>query len=156
MKKWIIRGSIAVLAAIGFALAQPAGVPGLYLASPTGSEQINVLGLGPQIETINLRQARDARGYIKSAATSGTIVFGSGTSFVFLSDSSTISTLTLDLTVAPADGQQNCFYGVSAISTLTMTAASGQTLNNGLTSTSAGTRYCWLYSASNMTWDRTQ
>lgn len=155
--KWLLAPLLAgAIMASAYVYSQPAGVPGLYLTSPTGSEQINVLGLGPQIETINVRQVRDSVGYLKSAATSGTVTFGANTSQIQLSDATTISTLTIALTAAPADGQVNCWYNKSAISTLTMTATSPQTLNDVLTSTSATTRYCYLYSLSNTTWDRIQ
>lgn len=97
-------------------------------------------------------------GYSKQSPTSGTLTFGRGQSEMQIGGSSTISTLTITL-APPAyayDGQMNCFYSKPAITTLTLQATSPQTLNDAVTSTSATTRYCYLFSASNNTWDRQQ
>lgn len=153
MKRWLL-GLLAVgLVASGYSLAQ---VPGLFIASPNGTEQINVLNTGPQIASVFLRQARDAVGYSKQSPTSGTVTFGTGQSQAQIGGGTTISTLTIALTAAPVDGMLNCFYTKPVVTTLTMSATSPQTLNDALTSTSATTRYCYLYSASNTTWDRIQ
>lgn len=144
----------AVVLGLGhLALAQ---VPGLYIVSPNGSEQVNVLNAGPQIATVYLKQARDAAGYSKQSPTSGTLTFAAGGSQMQIGGSSTITALTINLTQAPVDGQINCFYTKPAITTLTLAAASGQTLNDAVTSTSATTRTCYLYSLSNLSWDRIQ
>ena len=151
MRKWLFGAALGLLA--GAALAQ---VPGLFIAAPVGSEQINVLNGGPQITTILLSQARDAVGFSKQSPTSGTVSFSSYQSQMQIGGGTTISTLTIDLTLLPFNGQVNCFYTKPAITTLTLTAAAGQTLNDAVTSASATTRYCYLYSASNTSWDRIQ
>lgn len=151
MKKWLAGLVLAGIA--GVAVAQ---IPGLFIASPAGTEQINVLNSGPQIASVFLRQVRDAAGYSKASPTSGTQTFAYGQSQMQIGGGTTISTLTIAFTAAPADGQINCFYSKPAITTLTLSATSGQTINDGVTSASATTRYCYLYSVSNTTWDRIQ
>jgi hypothetical protein len=156
MRKWLkYLGLGAGAAAFGIvaAIAQNPGVGGINIASPIGTEQVNAENTGPQITWVYLTQIRDSVGYAISAATSGTVTFGAN-SLIVLTDATTISTLTIAFTPAPVDGQQNCWFNQSAISTLTMSATSPQTIKNGLTSTSATTRYCWVYQASTGNWNR--
>ena len=151
-----IAAVMAMLGITAIALAQSPGVPTLSVPSPTGLEQVPCQTTGPQITTCQLRQMRDAAGYVISAATSGTVTFGSGQSQLVLTAGTTISSLAIALTAAPSDGQMNCFYNKSAITTLTMSATSPQTLNDALTSTSATTRYCYTYSLAATAWNRLQ
>jgi len=69
MKKWLI-GSLAAAGLAALALSALAQVPGLFIASPTGLEQINVLVpstgtivTNPQIQTVTLNQIRNATGH---------------------------------------------------------------------------------------------
>jgi hypothetical protein len=94
--------------------------------------------------------------YTKQSPTSGTLVFNRHQQIMQIGGGTTITALTIDLRISPDDGQINCFYTKPAITTLTLTAASGQTLNDAITSASATTQYCYLYSASNTSWDRVQ
>lgn len=153
MKKWLAG---LILAGVGIAGIAAAQFPGLFIASPNGSESINVVNAGPQITSVFLKQVRDAAGYSKASPTSGTQTFAAGQSQMQIGGSSTITALTIALTAAPVDGQVNCFYSKPAITTLTLSASSPQTLNDAVTSASATTRYCYLYSLSNTTWDRIQ
>jgi hypothetical protein len=128
--------------------------PALLITYPTGSETINVVNGGPQIASVYLRQARDARGARVSTASSGTVTFGTGESLIVLTNASTISTLTIALTASPVDGQMNCFYSKAAITTLTMSAT--QTLADGKSSNGATTQACWVYDRATTTWNRFQ
>lgn len=151
MNKWL--AGLLLVGVSGVAAAQ---FPGLFITSPNGSEAINAVNSGPQIASVFLKQVRDAAGYSKASPTSGTQTFASGQSVMQIGGGTTISTLTIALTAAPVDGQVNCFYSKPAITTLTLSATSPQTLNDAVTAASATTRYCYLYSASNTSWDRTQ
>lgn len=96
--------------------------------------------------------------YSKQSPTSGTLTFQRGQSEMQIGGSSTISTLTIVLTPPPYayDGQLNCFYTKPIVTTLTLSATSPQTVNDAVTATTAITRYCYIYSASNQQWDRIQ
>jgi hypothetical protein len=96
-------------------------------------------------------------GYNKQSPSTGfSIAFGYGQSIMQIGGSATLASGTVTLASAPVDGQINCFYTKPAITALTVQVASGYTLNDAVTSASATTRYCYLYSASNTTWDRVQ
>ena len=154
MKKIAVAG-FAVVVLGGIALAQ--AIPGLFIASPTGAEQINVVNTGPQIASVLLKQMRDAVGYsVQSPSTGFTLSFGAGQSLMQIGGSSTLATGTINLTASPVDGQKNCFYTKPAVTSLTLSASSGQTLNDAVTSTSATTQYCYLYSLASTTWNRVQ
>ena len=108
---------------------------------------------------IPLATGTEAYQIVPSASISGTsVTFGRGQSEMVITGASTITTATINL--APPlfsyDGAKNCFYTKPAISTLTLQATSPQTLNDAVTSTSATTRYCYIYSASNNSWNRLQ
>lgn len=148
----------------GLLLACVAGVavaqfPGLFIASPNGSESINVVNSGPQITSVFLKQIRDAAGYsIQSPSTGFSLSFGSGQSVMQIGGASTLAAGTITLTAAPVDGQVNCFYTKPIVTALTLQVASGsgQTLNDAVTATTATTRYCYLYSLTGTVWNRTQ
>jgi hypothetical protein len=63
--------------------------------------------------------------------------------------------VTVVLAAAPSDGARECiFTSGAAITTLVVAANTGQTINNAVTSLSANTGACYLFSRSNLTWDR--
>ncbi len=98
-----------------------------------------------------------AEAYLKqSPVTGSTMAFTKGVSEMQVGGSSTIGALTIDLNTSPYDGQMNCFYTKPIVTALTLVAASGQTLNDAVTATAATTRYCYLFSNSNQSWDRVQ
>lgn len=74
--------------------------------------------------------------------------------------------LYITMAATPSDGARECIFsqagiiansaasGVDGGGVLYMSANTGQTLNNGLSLMAAATNYCWVYGASNATWDR--
>ena len=154
----LIAAGLIVISAVGLALAQPY-FPNVFLTSPTGSEIVDVAGIGPGHESVYLTQFRDAAGYTKSTPATGfTASFASGKSLLDIVNPATDATGTINLAAKPVDGQQNCFYTKNIVTTLTLQVPAGSTatLNDAVTATAALTRYCYLYSASNTTWDRSQ
>lgn len=143
------------------AIAQPAGVPGLYLTSPTGNEQINVLGLGPQIETVTINQIRNAAGY--TLVPTGTTVTTNvpNTSSIVLATGA-ITTWNVNFPTAPFDGL-TLKIGCPGGNVGTLTAAA--TLPMGVAITGASFTACteatptdaaWIYAASANVWYRTE
>jgi hypothetical protein len=92
----------------------------------------------------------------QTATTGNTMTFAKGQSEMVIVSSGTLSAFTINLNQNPPDGQVNCFYNKSAITTLTLSAPSTVTLNDALTGTSAATRYCYIFTASSQTWNRMQ
>ncbi|HXN66381.1 MAG TPA: hypothetical protein VN926_01860 [Bradyrhizobium sp.] len=159
MNRWIVGIAAAACVAIGFALAQPAGVPGLYLTSPTGAEQINVAGLGPRIETIQLVQARDAAGYTLVAAGTTVATTAPNTSSEIIAIGA-ITTWNLTLATAPVDGLKQ---RVSCPGGNTGTLTIGATLPTGVVIVGVNPTSCtessalgstFLYSLAKNTWYR--
>ena len=158
MPKYLIAGLVAAFVVAGAALAQ---APGLFIASPTGLEQINVLGTGPQIETVTLNQIRNAQGYITVAAGTTVATTVPNTASWVLATGA-ITTWNVTFPAAPYDGEilrEGCPGG--NIGTLANTA----TLPTGVTIVGAAATSCteatptsagFIYSLAANIWYRTE
>lgn len=164
MKK-ILAGIGALLLVGGLALAQ---VPGLFIASPTGLEQINVLVpssgavvTNPQIQTVTINQIRNSEGYVLVATGTTVATTIPNTASVAIVTGA-ITTWNVVLPTAPADGQiakLTCPGG--AVSTLNLSA----TLPTGVTIVGAAYTSCsatsptdaaYHYNQSGNIWYRTE
>lgn len=100
--------------------------------------------------------------YVPPTGTYTKFAVGTGFSYTFTNNqtdmlfepSGTISAGTITLGPTPADGAMECFFSTQTISSLTLNANAGQTLNNAVSSLSANARNCYLYSLGNTSWDR--
>lgn len=152
---------VGVAALIGVAAAQ---VPGLFLASPVGTEQINVLVpstgtvvTSPQITTVTINTIRNTTGYLLSTATTGTVVTTAATNDLILTAAAT--TLTVDLPPSPPDAQLfsvNNGTGSNFSGTITVATTDGSTIANGATATnlSAASGQEWQYTSASKIWYR--
>jgi hypothetical protein len=160
MKKLSMAAALAGLfLAGGIALAQTNGysIPGLFIASPIGTEQINVVNAGPQIATVTLRQLRDASGYqVFTQATTQTVQVNAGTSVIEFTGTTAATSATLNLPVAPVDGQRVEIFSQAGITTLTIAATTGQTVSNAATTLAANGSTEMLYQLSAKIWYRIQ
>lgn len=160
IKKWLIGGALAALAAIGFALAQPAGVPSLLITSPTGLELIRVENTGPQIAVVSLNQIRNARGYTLVATGTTVATTVPNTASILLATGA-ITTWNVTLPTAPEDGQVatiGCPGGNVTTLTIAATLPSGVAIagTNPTSCTAATpTSSSFVYSTSANTWYRT-
>ena len=147
-------GLSAALAAI--AIAQSVSVPSRGVI--TQADLIQVIPNGaPSAQSVynTIPQITNVSGYYKSVPLTGwTYTFTSGVTFAAFNPAGTLATGFIYLSPSPSDGTRNCIFSTQAYTALTLYAASGQTLNNAVTSLSANTSACYLYSASNLTWDR--
>lgn len=157
-------------AALGVAglVAAIAQVPGLFLASPTGLEQIQVyvpststVTTGPQIVNVTLNQIRNSSGYNLVAAgttVATTIPNSAATTLV----TGAITTWNVVMPLSPADGQLvklSCPGGNVGTLNLTATAPSGVTVvGAAFTSCTQATPTdaAYIYSASANVWYRTE
>lgn len=157
MKK-LLGGLIALGLLAGVALAQ---VPGLFIASPTGLEQINVLGSGPQIETVTINQIRNSQGYTLVAAGTTVTTQVANTVSILLATGA-ITTWNVNFPTAPADGltlKIGCPGGNVGTLTLTATLPTGVTVvgaANTSCTTATPTDAAYLYNASANIWYRTE
>jgi hypothetical protein len=116
---------------------------------------MDVIGSGPQITSVYMRQVRDSSGYVVTTdATGAARTFAAGQSELTLSGGA-ITSITVNLTASPVDGQNNCIFTQGGITTLTLAATSPATINNTVTTMSAATRVCFEYNLANTAWDRT-
>lgn len=155
----------AVVLMAGYALAQ---VPGLYITSPTGLEQINVLVpstgtaiTNPQIQTVTINQIRNSQGYTLVGAGTTVTTQIAGTSSILLATGA-ITTWNVNMPTAPSDGltvKIGCPGG--NVGTLTLTA----TLPTGVTVVGAANTSCtaatptdaaYIYAATPNIWYRTE
>lgn len=100
-------------------------------------------------------QITSQSGYYKSAPATGfTFTFGNSQTSAALRPSGTLSTGTVTLAPSPSDGARECIFSTQTITTLTVNASAGQTIDDAVTTLAANTEACYLYSLSNTTWDR--
>lgn len=155
MKKTLSILSFMLMCSSAFAFPAPgSGIPGVFITSPTGQEQINVYGVSPQIETIFLSQVRDSSGYtsITEGATN-VLTVANGVS-VLAFHGATAGTATITMAAKPSDGQRLRIFSTAGITALTLTANTGQTINNTTTSIAANGSVEYIYQLSTLTWYR--
>lgn len=165
MKK-LLAGLAGLLALGSFALAQ---VPGLFIASPTGLEQINVVVpssgavvTNPQIQTVTVNQIRNAAGVL--AVPTGTTVNTTVPNTVSKAIATgAITTWNITFPTAPYDGEMlavGCPGGTATVAmsaTLPTGVAVVGTAFTACTSGGAAANTAeWIYSLSANTWYRIQ
>jgi hypothetical protein len=156
INKTMIAAGVGVLAFIGVAISQVISVPQVSIVNPTDLLQIIPLGQ-PSAANVFAKPAQitSQSGYQKYAQGTGTYTFGNSDSYIVLHPSTTISSLTIVLAAAPSDGARECFFSAGAgITTLVVSANTGQSINNAITTLAANAGACYLYSLGNLTWDR--
>lgn len=159
LKRYLAAAAAIAVIATGVALAQ---VPGLFIASPKGTEQINVLNAGAQIATVTLNQIRNAAG-IQLVATGTTVNTTVPNTVAKLLATGAITTWNVTFPLAPYDGEMlevACPGGTATVA-MTATAPSGVavvgTAFTACTSGGAGANTAeWSYSIGANTWYRIQ
>lgn len=157
MKRLFLAG-IGLLALGVVAISQVIGVPTLTQSHPF-TDLIQVIPNGaPAAGNAYTPWAgvTNVYGYYKDGTATGnqTLTFGTNVTFLSIQNASAINTLYLYTATAPFDGARNCVFSIGGVTNVTMYASTGQTLNNAITTLAANTNVCYLYSASNTTWDR--
>lgn len=165
-RKWIIGGAFGLAVMAGMALAQ---VPGLFIASPTGNEQINVLvpstgtlTIAPQVTTVRLSQMRDSVGYVL-VATGTTVNTTAPSTASKLIATGAITTWNVTLPTAPFDGQDvsiACPGGSATVAVTATLPASVAIVGTAFTACTSGGVAAntaeYVYSTSANTWYRIQ
>lgn len=100
--------------------------------------------------------------YTKIAIPTSTALGGVGYSDTFANaqtdmlfePSATLPYTYITLAANPSDGDHACMFSTATVTLAYISANTGQTINNAVTAFTANVRYCYLYSLSNATWDR--
>jgi hypothetical protein len=158
LNKILIGAAIGFLALSGAVLSQVVTLPQVQIINPTDLMQIIVKGQpSAQSQYATPAQVTSQMGYYKSIPASlFTFTFANSQSLAAFVPAGTLAYGYVTLAPNPSDGAQECIYSKSAITTLYLTASSGQTLNDAVTTLAALAQNCYLYSASNLTWDRSK
>lgn len=158
MKKIASLFGIFLFCGIAYALppAPGSGIPALFITSPTGAEQMNVYGSGPQIQTIYLSQMRDTSGYVAITEGATNVLTATNTTSVLAFHGATAGTATITTPLSPFDGQRLLIFSTAGITTLTLTANTGQTIDNTTTVIAANGHVEYIYQLSTKTWFRIQ
>lgn len=161
-------GALGIVAAIAAGTAVLAQIPGLFIASPTGLEQINVTVpstgtavTSPQIASITVNQIRNATG--KLLVGTGTTVTSTPTNATgCLIATGAITTWNITLPNPAYDGEDFCVTngtGASFTTNTTVTAAATpqvQTLAQAFSAqtVAAGASVQWIFDLPTLTWYR--
>lgn len=157
MKRLIWLAIAFALALVGAPAFAQVTLPTLPSIGPTDLFQDIPGGQpGPGWVFVTGAQLTSQYGYVKRVPLTGfTLTFGNSQSYLALNPAGTLATGTVTLAPAPSDGAKECIFTTQTITSLTVSANTGQSINNAVTTLSANTGVCYLYSASNTTWDRT-
>ena len=158
MKTRILAALLLLGAFAGYALAQTVIVPQVSTLNPN-ADAIQVIPNGaPQVGNKYAPPAllTNVYGYYKGGAvTTGFVyTFGQNVTYAQFAPSGTLAWGYFYLAAAPSDGARNCLFSTQTLTGATVYANTGQSINNAVTSVTANTGVCYLYSASNATWDR--
>lgn len=169
MKKTFILAAAVVVALAGLAIAQT--VPQVSTLNPT-ADRVQVVPNGsPGVGNVYASPAQLATTgyYVKKTTAQFTAMtaanVGNGSySFTFanyqgellLDPGGTLAYAYVTFAPNPSDGARACVFSTGTVTALYPTANTGQTVNDAITAGVAATRYCYTYSASNLTWDRSQ
>lgn len=126
------------------------------LSSPPGTGRINVDTGAPSSVSVSISQIRDASGYSVQTQTAADMVSVSDGVSVVAFTGSTAGTATITTPANPVDGQRLRIFSVAGITTLTLTANTGQTVSSsGLPASLSANTFCeYIYKSSNATWYR--
>lgn len=95
--------------------------------------------------------------YTKVAAATGfSYTFGNYQQEMLFEPAGTLAAGYVTLAPTPVDGSKACVFSTQIITALSVSANVGQTIVNAVTSLAANARACYLYSSSNLQWDRSQ
>lgn len=155
MKYLLIAAGVGFLGLSAAVLAQ-VSVPQVSIINPTDLIQVIPLGQpSAQSKYATPAQITSQSGYYKSVPTSSfTFTFGNSQTTAAFKPAGTLSYGYVTFAPAPSDGAQQCVFSTTAITTLYMSANTGQTLADAVTTLAANGKVCYLYSVSNATWNR--
>jgi hypothetical protein len=156
-RTWI-AAAFGLLGLGAIALAQPVVAPQVQVINPGDLFQ-DVVNGSPQAQSYyaTASQITAQSGYYKSAPLTGfTFTFANNQTNAAFRPAGTLAAGYIVAAPNPSDGARECIFTTAAITGTYWAANTGQSINNALSNTTiaANTGACYLYSASNATWDR--
>jgi hypothetical protein len=158
-KRHILAISLVMVLAFGGAVMAQISVPQVSTINPTADlMQVIPSGQpGPQSVYATPAQITATRGYYRSAPASlFTYTFGNAVALAAFDPSGTLAYGYVTMAPTPSDGTEACVFSTAAITTLYLTANTGQTLSDAVTTLAANARNCYVYAKSAATWYRSQ
>jgi hypothetical protein len=163
MKKLALLASIALLALPGLALAQTSTAASQSYIPPAlpNTTQTDLLqdipGGNPAVgnKYVTIGQVAGAPSYVFNVPLTGfSLTFANNQDWFILNPATTpLATGSIALAPVPSDAQRNCIVdSTGAVTALTVTASSGQTVVGAPTALAAGASVCFTYVASQATW----
>jgi hypothetical protein len=154
--KTLIAAGVGLLAFAGVAISQSVSVPQVSLLNATDLFQVIPFGRPTSGNVYAVPSLITSQhGYQKyGSGATGTYTFAANQGYIILHNGTTISSLTIVLAAAPSDGARECVFSADIVTTLVVSANTGQSINNAATSLAANASACYIYSLSNLTWDR--
>lgn len=158
MKKSRIFALAAVaIVAFGGAVIAQVNAPQVARVNPT-ADRIQIVPNGqPSAQSVfaSPAQITAVKGYYRSVPASlFTYTFENAVSLAAFDPGGTLAYGYITLAPNPSDGTEACFFSTAAITTLYLSANTGQSLSDAVTTLAANTRNCYLYAQSQATWYR--
>lgn len=106
-------------------------------------------GVNPQTELLSTTQYRAINYSQQTPLTGFAIVMAQNVGLLQLTPAGTLATGTITFPPNAVDGQQFCIFDTQTQTAVTLTPATGQTINGtAITALVANTRYCYVYAGS--------
>lgn len=159
MKKVLLScAAIALALAAGIAAAQYSPAAPVPTVNPTDQVGVIVKGVPTaQSQFATIPQIAGAPGYqnLGTILTGNTYTFGHAVTDMFAQAAGTLTAEGVTTEANPSDGQRECWLANQAVTTLTITANTGQTIVGGVVApTVLNAAYCWTYVGITATWQR--
>lgn len=117
--------------------------------SPADTELSN--GVQPQTELMSTTQLRALNYLQQTPVTAFAIVVPANVGMLQLTPAGTLATGTITFPPGAVDGQQFCIFDTQTQTAVTLSPATGQTINGtALTALVANTRYCYMFAGSTL------
>jgi len=95
--------------------------------------------------------------YVKSVPSTGfSLTFDTYQRQLLLKPAGTLAAGYVTMAPNPIDGTEACIFSTQIITALYVSANTGQTINDAVTTLAANAKVCYTYSLSNTTWDRSK
>jgi hypothetical protein len=156
MRKTIFASALLGALGLGFALAQTITAPGIIHVNPADlfldvvNGQPTAQGVYARADQISSQWAYKDLGTI---TTDPAYTVTDGVVQVFGHSSGTVTAVTITTPATPGDGRRVCYYNDHTTTTLTFTAATGQTIDaNVVAAGVANIPACIIFNATTLAW----
>ena len=108
-----------------------------------------------QLSATQIKAYTDRATYTYNVPVTGfSLTIGAAIQYLILEPAGVLATVTITMPVSPTDGYRVGFTSTQAVTTLTLTPNTGQTIRNSPTALAAGVGITFLYRSANATWYR--